>query len=457
MALASFTSAKSVVALSKSPVFHHQYSSLTAAISNLAPNEHELKRVRGLFQEHWLKYFPVRGVNHFQTDVVNLFREHSPCLRDRQYCHKANNVIFGNKPIGIGYPLSLVNIADFESSWSLPLELERVKSNEDAIEVGVRQIKAICEGQNFAESLNINAADSSYGVAKYFSQVNEISNLINVIRLRHGNKIFDSEIQQTSGAPQIYGKKYYLMEKSGEQTYRKKEKNHVVKQSSIYEKKADESGEITRKTKKGKELRIELKRWQEMKMRTKGGHSMKEVLFDVVGIRVFEKETNERVFKHDVFAAIVGQERARIGIEECAEVFYHRFDLEVTNRLMKQNLFLEGYQTPDVQHQDNWNVLIQEAMWLLWTASREVAKVCEKWQQYAEPKLDKGGRKTASQTRKGLERLLLTFEKEAYLPKKCKKGDGRKKGEIQEPRKEYQVVRKWGKEVEIAKSNRGKE
>ncbi len=457
MALTSFTCAKSVVGLSESPVFHHQYSSLTAAISNLAPNEPELKRVCQLFQEHWLEYFPLRAVNYFQTDVVNIFRQHSPCLRDRQYCHKANNVIFGNKPIGIGYPLSLVNIADFESSWSLPFEVHRVKSNEDEIEVGAKQIKEICQRAEFAESLNINAADSSYGVAKYISQVNDIDNLVNVIRLRHGNKIFESEIQKTSGAPQIYGEKYYLIEKSGEKTYRKKEKNYVVKQSSIYEKKAEKEAVIYRQTRRGKQLRIELKRWREMKMRTKGGNSMKEVEFDVVGIRVFEKETNERVFKHDVFAAIVGQERERIGLEECAEVFYHRFDLEVTNRLMKQNLFLEGYQTPDAQHQDNWNVLIQEAIWLLWTASREVEKVCRKWQKYAEPKVEKGGRKTASQTRKGMERLILSFEKEAYLPKKCKKGLGRKKGENQEPRKEYQVVRKWGKEVEIAKSNRRKE
>jgi hypothetical protein len=112
MALASFRDAKSVVALSKSPVFHHRYSSISKAIASLAKNEHELKRVRKVFREQQLKYFPVRARNYFQTDVVNIFREHSPCLKARQYRHKANNVIFGNKPLGIGYPLSLVNLAD---------------------------------------------------------------------------------------------------------------------------------------------------------------------------------------------------------------------------------------------------------------------------------------------------------------------------------------------------------
>lgn len=194
-----------------------------------------------------------------------------------------------------------------------------------------------------------------------------------------------------------------------------------------------------------------------MKMRTKHGNWMKEVEFDVVGIRVFEKETNKRVFKQDVFVAIVGQRRAEMGLEESAEEFYHRFDLEVTNRFMKQNLFLEGYQTPSVEHLDNWNEVAQEAMWLMWASSREVERVCEKWQKYVEPKEEKGGRPTASQTRKGLEQLILTFEQKAFLPKKCKKGLGRKKGAIQERRKQYEVVRKWQPEVEIRKSIRQKE
>ncbi len=152
MALASYREAKSVVALSRSPVFHHQYSSITDAVSNLASSEREFKRVYKLFKEHQLKYFPICGVNHFQTDVVNIFRQHSPCLRDRQYRHKANNVIFGNKPIGIGYPLSLVNIAAYSSNWSVPLDVQRVKSNEDEIEVGASQMKQICESAEFKDA-----------------------------------------------------------------------------------------------------------------------------------------------------------------------------------------------------------------------------------------------------------------------------------------------------------------
>jgi DDE superfamily endonuclease len=451
MALASYGEAKSVVGLSKSPLFQHQYSSISKAVAGLAHQERELKQVKQVFQEQWREYFPARRVNHWQTDVVNIFRPHAPCLRDRQYRHKANNVIAGNKPLGLGYPLALVNRADFASSWSLPVEMQRVKSNEDEIVVGAQQIRTLCQSAAFCAALNINAADSSYGVAKYITQVNDIGNLVNVIRLRHGNKVYAAESQATLGAPQIYGAKYYLLEATGAKKYTRKEKSYVVRRTSLYEKAADEEAVLYRRTRRGKELRLELKRWLGMKMRTKQGHCMKEVEFDVLALRVLEKETGKRVFKHDVFVAVVGPERGSLSLAQCAEVFYHRFDLEVTNRLMKQNLFLEGYQTPDVQHLDNWNVLVQEALWLLWAAAGEVGSVCEKWQQYSAPKAGKGGRQSASATRKGLCELILSFGLEAFQPKKCQKGVGRRAGAKQAQRKQYEVMKKWGIEVEISR------
>ena len=136
MAVASDNDAKSVVALSKSPVFHREYSSVSKAIAQLAADARALNRVGRLFRAQQLKYFPLRARNYWQTDVVNIFREYAPCLAERTYRHKANQVIKGNKPLGIGYGLSLVNLGDVQSGWSLPFEFRRVRSGEDEIEVG---------------------------------------------------------------------------------------------------------------------------------------------------------------------------------------------------------------------------------------------------------------------------------------------------------------------------------
>ena len=168
----------------------------------------------------------------------------------------------------------MVNVADFESSWSIPFEVRRVGSNEDEVEVAAEQIKQICERAEFVESLQINAGDSAYGVAKYISKVCSISNLVNILRLRHGNKVYESDWQETGGAPQIYGTQYYLIEESGWKEYQTKEKTSRKYLTSIYEKEADEYAEIEKQTKRGKRLKIEIRRWSQMKMRTKRGNSI---------------------------------------------------------------------------------------------------------------------------------------------------------------------------------------
>jgi hypothetical protein len=98
-----------VVALSNSLVFHHQFSSISQAIASLAKHHQELQWIRRLFLQHRLQYFPVKARNYLQTDVANLFRPHSPCVQGCQYQHKANNVIAGNQPLGIGYGFILNN------------------------------------------------------------------------------------------------------------------------------------------------------------------------------------------------------------------------------------------------------------------------------------------------------------------------------------------------------------
>ena len=87
-------------------------------------------------------------------------------------------------------------------------------------------------------------------------------------------------------------------------------------------------------------------------------------------------------------------------------------------------------------------MVAQTAMWWLYEAADEVENVSKKWQKYSEPQIIEGIKRTPSQTKKGAERLFLTFEKEAYLPKRCEKGVGRKKGEKQVKRTSYQVEKK---------------
>ncbi len=439
LAVASFKSAKSVVQLSESPVFHFQFSSISDAVTNLAKNDSERDERRQSLQKLFLERFELKSIIDWQTDGVSLFREHAKCLKDLQFVHRANTVICGNKPIGIGYPLLFINLADFTNKWSLPFEVEIVGKETDYVSLAAKKFLEICRRKEFENVLNINTADSSFGCPKYLSLTSRIENLVSITRLRHGRKVCFAERKATKGTPQIYGEDWYLREESGDWSLKKKDKIITKYQRSISEKEPDEETAVFAKTKKGRELRIEIRGWKGMLMHSSDGFSMKEAEFDLVSFRVLDEKTGERVFKEDVFVAVLGAERKRLNLKEIYQRFRRRFDLEVTNRFLKQEMFLQDYQTPKKENIENWILTAQTAMWLLYEASEEVENVSAKWQKYSEPKIKEGEKRTPSQSKKGAERLFLSFEKEPYLPKKCQKAIGRKKGEKQGKRVEYKV------------------
>ena len=335
MAVASFKSAQSVVQLSESPVFHFQFSSISDAVTNLARTSAERLDRRETLQKLFLEHFEMKPIIDWQSDGVSLFREHSKCLKDLQFVYKANTVIRGNKPIGIGYPLLFVNLADFANKWSLPFEVEIVGKETDYVSLAAKKFKEICQRREFQERLNINTADASFGCPKYLSPTSKIKNLVSITRLRHGKKVCFAERKATSGAPQIYGEDWYLREASGDWSLRRKEQTIIKYQRSIYEKEPDEQTVVFTQTKKGRELRIEIRRWNEMLMHTSDGYSMKEAEFDMVSFRVLDRTTGERVFTEDVFVSVIGRERKRLKLKEVYQRFRRRFDAGSNESIFK--------------------------------------------------------------------------------------------------------------------------
>ena len=224
--------------------------------------------------------------------------------------------IAGNKPIGIGYPLLFINLADFENKWSLPFEVEIAGTETDYVSLAGRKMVEICGRDEFKDLLNVNTADTSFGCPKYLSPTSKIENLVSITRLRHGCKVCFAERKKTNGTPQIYGKDWYLREVSGDWTMKKKDQTITKYQASIYENKADEETEVFTKAKKDRELRIEIRRWNEMLMHSSDGFSMKEAEFDLVSFRVLDAKTGERVFKEDVYVSVMGVKRKRLKLEE---------------------------------------------------------------------------------------------------------------------------------------------
>ena len=226
MALASFQEARSPVELSLSPVYQYQYSSIAKVLDNLSADERSHSTVQEIIQGVCMSYYqPPEFSNIYllQTDTTPVCKPHSPTLKERTHVAVPNNVIRGNKPLNIGYEVSFVNLSDIKSHWSLPLAIKRVNVKETASECALGQLKSLFAHPQlgFSEKLMVNTLDSKYGTAHFLAPAHQHDNLVNIVRLRAGMKVWKRDYHlKTGGAPGIYGEKYYLLSQSRYKTYK---------------------------------------------------------------------------------------------------------------------------------------------------------------------------------------------------------------------------------------------
>lgn len=459
MALASYQEARSLVELSLSPVYHYQFSSIAKVLDHIAVDKASYSAVQKAIQGMCMPYFDPPASRQyflFQTDTTPVCKPFSPTLQDRTYVSTPNNFIPGNKPLSIGYELSFVNLSDTPSAWSLPLSVKRVGIDQTASECALEQLKMLFAHRDLglSNTLVINTLDSKYGNARYLAPAHQHEHLVNIVRLRSGIKVWKRHCRSnTGGAQGVYGEKYYLYAQGQYKTYRhpKTKEPHQVLQRSLFDLQADERLQLCARTTKGRKLLIELWRWNDMMIRTRNGHQMKNKPFDLIAVRVSDLQNGLPLFEREMFIAICGKRKAEISTSQGYEIYRHRYNIEPYLRFVKQRLLLEQYQTPVLEHFDNWLLILQLATWLLYALSDQVPFRPRKWEQYLpQNKQTKSApRLSLAQARKAAEELFLTFEQTPFKPKKSKKGKGRRKGQAFIPRKRYKVAKKTSKKPKL--------
>ena len=172
---------------------------------------------------------------------------------------------------------------------------------------------------------------------------------------------------------------------------------------------------------------------------------------DIIAVRVLDAQTGQPVFKREMFISVCGEKKDQIGLQEAYELYRERYGIEPYFRFGKQKLMLDKFQTSDVQHLDNWFLVVQATVWLLYVMRDEIQYTPKKWQQYdpKEKQAAQGQSLSIAQCRKGAEKLILTFDPNPFKPLKSKKGKGRQKGQTQNQRPRYKVVKKNKKKTKI--------
>jgi len=428
MALASHKT-DSVVALSQSPFYHYQYSSIADAIDALCREPTQYEALSQLSQQFCMGFHqpPSHKVYHLNSDTTTLLKAHSPTLQERSRVYVPNTVIAGNKPLGIGYRASTITLSEYDG-WQLTLSMKRLEVSQSATECLLGQLSVIFSHTQllFAKAeLVVNRLDRAYGNGAYLAPSYAHKNLVSIVRLRQGQKVWMAAKESPTtnrppGRTRIYcPTPHYLQPTSGLRAYTYKGKQSQVYQQSIFD--APHSrGQVGSLTGKGRRLIHTLQGWDNILLRTKGGHTMSDKPLTLVGITTHDAVTGEAVFREPMLLVVSGLQKGAITLEMAFDAYLRRYGIEPFFRFNKQQLLLDSFQTPDRQHLDNWLVVVQLAVWLLYLTAHEAGFRCAKWQAYC-PRAKTGanegsGRLSLAQARKSAGFLFLTFPVTAFLP-----------------------------------------
>jgi len=437
-ALASSPQTRSVVALSLSPLFRREYGSVSDAIDNFfqasSPEQADAERQAWNQQVAQLvgRYLPAPQQRSFWllgTDVVPVPRPFARTLEDRTLVYQPNS-IRGNKPVTIGHQYSvLACLPEKEPTdppWVVPLSARRVQSTEKATAVGAAQLTALLEDetQPFHQALCVHVADSTYSAVNFLGRVGQHRNLVSVTRSA-ANRVFYRQFipepgVKKCGHPRWYGERFDLKDDT---TWGP----------------PDETAETTLLTKRGREYRVQLQGWHNLLKRGQRGLPMHQYPFTLVRALVLDQQ-GRPVFKRPLWLIVLGARRGELSLVDVWAAYGQRYDLEHYFRFGKQRLLLAAFQTPEVEHEENWFHLVQLVMVQLWLARQLVELQLYPWERYLPQRAT--GVAPPSQVQRGWTRIIRRVGTPAQPPKRRGKAPGRAKGTRLGRRPRHRVVKK---------------
>ncbi len=441
-ALSGNTRATSVVQLSLSPLFNREYASVHDAVDNFfaASCSEKTKQERDAHQQqimHIVGSICPKPANReyylLGLDATPQPRQFAKTLQDRGFVYRPNPIV-GNKPITIGHSYSvLVAMPEKDKKnappWVIPLSCCRVSTKNKATEIGAAQVKALQEDKElpFGKELSILVADAAYSAATFLYGVSAHKNQITLTRVR-GNRTFyrmpdQDNVPEGNGHPTWYGTSF------------------KCKDSSTWGV-PYETASTTYTTKKGRVCHVEIQAWRNMLMTGKKHVPMHEHPFTLLRATV-KDENGKAVYEKPLWTIAFGQRRHEASLPDLWESYRQRYDIEHFFRFGKNRLLMDSYQTPIVEHEENWWELSGLAYVQLWMAATLSQISPRPWERYL-PNLKekKDGLPSPSMVQRDMERIIGQFGSPSASPKPRGKSPGRQKGYSPGKRERYPVIKK---------------
>jgi len=436
-----------VVELSLSPCFRRTYSSITDGIDNFfqAPSAGEEGQERGEWEQKLVKlmapYLPLPQTRKFWLfgiDVTPQPRPYAETLAERSYIYQPNT-LSGNKPVNIGHQSSVLALLPEKGvsspPWVVPLNVRRVGTEATKNETGAAQVKTVllAETLPFSGQLKVLVGDSDYSARTFLGEIygyeadqtgKKKSDAQVAIVRSAGNRTFyhappKSEGKNPVGHPTWYGEPFRL---SDEDTWGE----------------PDEEEGTTWTTHRGKTYQVRLRGWHNIRMTGTRQYPMHQYPFTLVRADVLD-EAGKPLFKRPMWLIVMGQRRAEVSLVEIWDAYRQRVDLEHYFRFGKQKLLLGAYQTPDVEHAENWGQLVPLAYCFLWLAAGLVEDMPRPWERPA-PKSQ--AKVSPARAQRGFGAIISQIGTPAQAPKPRGYSPGRAKGQKQKPRERHPVIKK---------------
>ncbi len=447
-ALSSNTTAKSAAELSLNPLFRRGYGSVYAGIQHFFQSvgvettaeerraqEQQLMQLIGSYlpgpqqQKYWL----------FGVDVTPAPRGFAATLEDQGYVYYPNSIA-SNKPVTIGHQYSALVLFPEKlqastsqasaPSWVVPLSLRRVTTQKTKTSVGVQQVDLLLNDQTlpFYQQLCVQVGDSEYSVVPYLGEMAKHENLVTIARVRSNRVFYETPPPRPaspgSGRPLWYGTRFDLKDSN---TWRE----------------PDQAVQTTYTNHRGRVYSVQLECWQDLLMTGTREYPMHKHPFTLIRARVFN-EAEKLVFQRPLWLLVMGQNRNELSLAEDWKAYYRRYDVEHFFRFGKQRLLMADYQTPEVQHAENWWQIAQLAYVQLWLARYLAEAMPRPWERYL-PQFQthtKNQEASPSMTQRDFGRIIQEIGTPAKAPKPRGKSPGRAKGDRQKPRKRREVIKK---------------
>ncbi len=378
--------------LSLSPVFRRQWPSAYAAVED------------GGQDSNWLGRYlcnQVPGAEVFALDTTAWPRPSAPTLPDRQYVHSPTSAIGGSSTV-VGHSYSMLSwIAQSRSSWALPVDIERISSTRNAVEVGVAQVEQFCQ---LRDGFDLIVGDGSYGNHRFLRPLRDQPCGL-LVRLRRDRVLYGKPPPYNGrGRPNVHGERFAFKEPD---TWTEPQQHSEFQDPQW-----------------GK---VEIQYWSELHAR-----QAHDTPFGVLRVQVhLDKERPPQA----LWLAWQGPAWPAYKLWRCYQL---RWPIESSIRWRKQQLrwTMPQFQSPEAS--DRWTMLVSLAQWMMYLARPVVEDNPLPWQK-AQSDL------TPGRVYQGLGAIFTQIGTPAGPPKTRGKSPGWPKGRPRDRPVRYPVVRKGPK------------